>query len=146
MKTTNVYIADDDTDDIEFFQAGLEDIDSSLSLTYGKNGMELLRKLLYPQLPVPDLIFLDINMPLMNGIECLREIKSHLHLKDIPIIIYSTTALNETVETAYELGANMYVEKPSDYTKLVNMLSSVMKIDWMNYSKPDISHFVYRAS
>jgi CheY-like chemotaxis protein len=142
----NIYIADDDTDDIDFFQEALTEVDESASLGCGKNGVELMKKLLYPELPVPDIIFLDINMPLMNGLECLKEIKQHLHLKDIPIVMYTTSALQSTIELAYKLGASLLVEKPSEFDDLKNMLTSILKIDFTRHTQPDISRFVYRAS
>lgn len=142
----NVYIADDDRDDIEFFQEALAQVDETASLASGKNGVELMKKLLYPELPIPDIIFLDINMPLMNGLECLKEIKQHLHLKDIPIVMYTTSALSSTIELAYKLGANLLVEKPSEFDALKNMLSTILEIDFARQQRPDISQFVYKAS
>ena len=145
MAMKNVYIADDDTDDIEFFQDALSQVSDTASLASGKNGVELMKKLLYPELPVPDIIFLDINMPLMNGLECLKEIKQHLHLKHIPIVMYTTSALQSTIELAYKLGANLLVEKPSEFDDLKNMLTSILQIDFSRQSQPDISRFVYKA-
>jgi CheY-like chemotaxis protein len=146
MAIKNIYIADDDTDDIEFFQEALAQVDASAALASGKNGVELMKKLLYPELPVPDIVFLDINMPLMNGLECLKEIKQHLHLKDIPIVMYTTSALGSTIELAYMLGANLLVEKPAEFDALKSMLSSILEIDFARQQRPDISRFVYKAS
>ena len=146
MAIKNVYIADDDIDDIEFFAEALYQVDKTAVLTNGKNGVELLKKLLYPEPPTPDIIFLDINMPLMNGLECLKEIKQHLHLKHIPIVMYTTSALTSTIELAYRLGANLLVEKPAEFDKLKNILSSILGIDFTAQSQPDKSQFVYKAS
>lgn len=143
----NVYLADDDVDDVEFFQEALADVCDNAAFASGKNGMELLKKLLYPELPVPDLIFLDINMPLMNGLECLNEIKSHLHLKDIPVVMYSTSASETTIETAYNLGASLFIEKPSDYNVLKSILHPIVNRDWSTYTRPAaISQFVYKVN
>lgn len=147
MKIKNIYLADDDNDDIEFFQEALSHISDSAVFACGKNGMELMKKLLYPEPPVPDIIFLDINMPLMNGLECLKEIKSHLHLKDIPVVMYTTSALSGTIEIAYRLGASLFMEKPSEFQALKNMLGPILEKDWAAEKKPvDISEFVYRAN
>ena len=142
----NVYLADDDCDDVEFFREALSDVSDTAEFSSGKNGMELLKKLLYPELPVPDIIFLDINMPLMNGLECLKEIKSHLHLRDIPVVMYSTSALPDTIETAHTLGANLFIEKPSDFQNLKNILKPVLHMDWSERHQPDLAQFVYKAS
>ena len=142
----NIYLADDDSDDVEFFYEALSDVCGSATFESGKNGMELMKKLLYPELPVPDIIFLDINMPLMNGLECLKEIKSHLHLKDIPVVMYTTSALSGTIEIAYRLGASLFMEKPSEFQELKNMLSPILNRDWSaGEPQVDIEEFVYKA-
>lgn len=147
MDIKNIYLADDDSDDVEFFQEALADVCNSAAFATGKNGMELMKKLLYPELPVPDIIFLDINMPLMNGLECLKEIKSHLHLKDIPVVMYTTSALSGTIEIAYRLGANLFMEKPSEFQVLKSMLKPILNRDWKAKARPEnISEFVYKAN
>lgn len=144
--TRNIYLADDDSDDVEFFRDALSEVCGDVAFSTGKNGMELLKKLLYPELPFPDIIFLDINMPLMNGLECLREIKSHLHLKDIPIVMYSTSASQITIEVAHKLGASLFVEKPTDLNDLKNLLNPIVNRDWTTYTRPaEISEFLYKA-
>lgn len=142
----NIYIADDDIDDIEFFQEALAQVNDSAVLASGKNGVELMKKLLYPELPVPEIIFLDINMPLMNGLECLKEIKQHLHLKDIPVVMYTTSALSGTIELAYRLGANLLVEKPSEFEALKNLLATILVMDFKQQPRVEIDKFVYKAS
>ena len=146
MKIQNVYIADDDSDDVEFFQEALADVSETAVLASGKNGMELMKKLLYPELPVPDIIFLDINMPLMNGLECLKEIKAHLHLKDIPVVMYTTSAISGTIEIAYRLGASLFIEKPSEFQALKDMLRPILERDWAEQARPDISEFVFKPN
>lgn len=146
MAMKNIYIADDDIDDIEFFQEALAQVNDSAVLASGKNGVELMKKLLYPELPVPEIIFLDINMPLMNGLECLKEIKQHLHLKDIPVVMYTTSALSGTIELAYRLGANLLVEKPSEFEALKNLLATILVMDFKQQPRVEIDKFVYKAS
>ncbi|MBK0370216.1 response regulator [Flavobacterium agrisoli] len=85
-----VFIIDDDQDDRELFQEGLESLDMGLHFMEAKDGADALAKLNDPKLQRPDLIFLDLNMPVMTGEEFLAEVKNHSSFKDIPVIIYST--------------------------------------------------------
>ena len=142
----NIFLADDDSDDVELFQEALEEICISCTLTSSKDGIELLNKLSCPENSLPEVMFIDVNMPLMNGLECLEQIRLHESLKNIPVVILTTSISPTTVERAYELGANMFVEKPSDFKELKSMIVKVMKIDWSKYEPSELDDFIYRAS
>ncbi len=118
----NVFIADDDPDDIEFFTAAVKAISPKIKITIAKNGLEMLE---FVQIVIPDIIFLDINMPCMNGLDCLAELRRHRHLEHVAIIMYSTGIKEEHIEQSYALGANRYIKKPVYYTSLKEQLSSV---------------------
>jgi CheY-like chemotaxis protein len=146
MRVMNVFIADDDTDDLELFQEALNDICVTCNLTSSKDGLELLNKLAENTYR-PELMFLDVNMPKMGGLECLEKIKSQQDFKDIPIIIFTTSTSATTVELAHTLGASMFVEKPSDYNDLKTMISKLIQIDWSHRAIPvPASNFIYKAS
>lgn len=89
-----------------------------------ENGVELFEFLskYYPD--KPDVIFLDINMPIMNGWECLRKLKDNSVYKSIPIIMYSTSSARRDIDLAYKLGVQLFLTKPEDFREL----SSILKI------------------
>ena len=127
----NVYLADDDEDDRSFFQDALNEVCRDTNLTIAKNGLELMDILDKPPVPMPDVIFLDLNMPAKNGFQCLEEIKKNEKLKKLPIVIFSTTLQEEAVDTVYKQGANFYICKPSNFGQLKRTLKKVLSIDWL---------------
>lgn len=143
MEVKNIYLADDDWDDVELFQEALEEICEACTLTSSKDGIDLLNKLSSSSCPLPEVMFIDVNMPIMDGLDCLEQIRSQSSLRDIPVIILTTSASPITVERAYKLGANMFVVKPTDYNELKDMLCKVIMMDWANAAPYE---FVYKAS
>jgi len=139
---TRVLLADDDEDDRIFFREALEEIPLATSLHAVKDGVELMNVLHPEQRNIPDVIFLDLNMPGRNGKECLGEIRTMNHLKELPVIIFSTSANHKDVEEAYQLGANLYLQKPSGYTLMVQLLEKVLKIDWKQFIR-DRQRFLF---
>jgi CheY-like chemotaxis protein len=118
-------LADDDKDDVELFQECLDEIDSSSKCYPAVNGIEALHKLNNEGL-VPDMIFLDINMPLMSGWQCLSEIKKNTTFKKIPIIIYSTSSHKREAGIAIDLGAFCFMTKPNSYDELKDILQTII--------------------
>lgn len=124
MKKT-VILIDDDKDDQEIFQKELHKFDSSinfLSAYNGEEGIAVLSKNLV------DYIFLDINMPVMNGIDALKLIKQDENLKNIPVIIYSTSDGRAYKKMALNLGASTYFTKPTSITGLYKMFEQVFLV------------------
>ncbi len=119
----HILIADDDVDDIDFFRAAVEDIAKATKVTVASEGFELLEFL---NIITPDIIFLDINMPKMNGIDCLTEIRARKTYDTIPVIIYSTTKNPKDIERSYELGASMFFEKPPSFDKIKSRLNEIL--------------------
>ncbi len=126
MKT--IFLADDDADDREFFEEALKEIDIQTTLTTVKDGAELMTVLVDNLLdpPPPHVIFLDLNMPRKNGIECLKEIRETPRLKNIPVVIFSTSAYPNAIETTYSLGANCYICKPNSHQLLKKTIETVL--------------------
>ena len=124
-----VLLADDDEDDRVFFRDALQEIPLATSLNAVKDGDELMN-LLHHEGLIHDLLFLDLNMPGRNGKECLQEIRMFSHLKKMPVIIFSTSANHRDVEEAFSLGADLYLQKPSGYSLMVQQLEKVLTIDW----------------
>jgi len=126
----NFFIADDDPDDQELFIEALQEIDALCKCVTAFDGQEALNKLLNYSAYLPDFIFLDLNMPKMNGKECLSEIKKNNFLKDIPVIIYSTSSDKKDMHEAMELGAVFFLEKPNRFEELSRALKHIISYDW----------------
>ena len=125
MKNTKeCLLIDDDPDDQEIFRMALQEVDKSISCVLANDGIDALT-ILKPRTFTPDFIFIDINMPRMNGIQCLTEIKKLDHLKGARIIMYSTTAQPKVVELSKELGASDFLVKPVSLDLLTEQLSTI---------------------
>ena len=131
----NIYLAEDDTDDVEFFTEALRDICPGCILTVSGNGEELLNTVQHSA-NKPDIIFTDVNMPGTNGIEALISLKNNSVLKSIPVIIYSTSANPDSVKSAYDNGANHYFTKPSSFSTLTEKLKMILSVNWSGYTMP----------
>lgn len=131
-KIKNILLADDDADDCSFFEEALKEVSSETELTITRDGVELMTLLdeTVTEPPPPDVIFLDLNMPRKNGFECLKEIRETLKWKNIPVVIFSTSANVDTIERAYSLGANCYIRKPSSHQLLKKAIESVLALDF----------------
>jgi CheY-like chemotaxis protein len=125
MKEKTILLADDDIDDREMFCEALERIDKTIACNCSINGIELLKKLDVLD-EIPQLVFLDLNMPVMNGWQCLQLLKKHEHHKDIPVIIISTAAHNDEMNMAIERGALCYLVKPNNFKELSNLLEKIV--------------------
>ena len=121
-----VLIIDDDNEDCELFREAINEIDSFIQCIAAKDGKEAINLLTHHLNPLPDYIFLDINMPIMNGKECLIEIKKHLKLREVPVIMYSTTSDTKEISGYYKLGAHDFLIKPHNFKKLVEALTSII--------------------
>lgn len=130
--TRHVFLVDDDEDDRSFFVEVLQQIDNSIIITEASDGIELMEILSRPPVPLPEIIFMDINMPRMSGFECLEAIRNHgTALRELKIIMLSTCGNPETVEKAQQLGATYYAVKPSSLTGLRKLLSEVLETDML---------------
>ena len=121
------FMVDDDTDDQEIFSIALEEIEQKVDCVFANDGVDALRKLREDHLFEPDYIFLDLNMPRMNGKQCLVEIKKIKRLSEIPIIIYSTSSEKSFINEVKQIGATAYFTKPSSISELARKLAEVLK-------------------
>ena len=118
---SNILQIDDDSDDCELFMEALEAV-SAANYTAIYDPVEALRKLIQKEIN-PDVIFLDLNMPIMSGLEFMTEIKKEEGLKEIPIIIFSTSQLDDIIREAKSYGAHDYISKPNNFNDLKRILS-----------------------
>ncbi|WP_276166373.1 response regulator [Zobellia alginiliquefaciens] len=117
-KVFNIFLTDDDADDRMLFEEALLELDIQVEFRSFENGVDLMKNLLDPIQPLPDYIFLDLNMPLMNGEECLNDIRDEPKFSKIPIIIYSTFIDSIKLEVLRLNGANLYLKKPNSFSLL----------------------------
>lgn len=134
-RPVHILLADDDDDDTSLFKEALEHIQIPSRLDVAENGMELMNKL--QSCPdKPNLIFLDMNMPVKNGLECLIEIRNSAVYKEVPVVILSTSVADYLLEAAFEAGANLYIQKPNSFSGLVDIIKKCLtEKDSMNKAK-----------
>ena len=129
-KTSTIFLADDDEDDRALFELAISQISVPTQLHMFKNGVALITALRAPKINLPDILFLDLNMPNKGGLECLNEIKEDPGLKEITVVIYSTSSSEKDIEATFLAGANIYINKPADFYILKSILKKVLTIDW----------------
>ncbi len=138
----HILLADDDEDDCLLFKDALEELPVLAELKSVHNGDQLMQTLNKTD-PLPHLVFLDLNMPRKNGLKCLVEIKETERLKDIPVIIYSTSFQKNVVDLLYAHGAQFYIRKPNEFSELKNViLETLTSIAELNYRQPSKEGFV----
>ncbi|MBF5027057.1 response regulator [Planobacterium oryzisoli] len=131
---THIILADDDEDDRLFFTDAFEELKISTKVQTFKDGAELMEYLNSEQAVLPEILFLDLNMPKKNGIECLHEIKSNPKFENMAIAIYSTSSSEEHIEETFVSGANIYIKKPSEFQTLKKVLSDVVTMNWQYHT------------
>jgi CheY-like chemotaxis protein len=121
----SILCVDDDDDDATLFESAVLTINKGINFLKCYGGREAL-DLLTGSDSTPDIILLDVNMPLLNGFECLREIRKHKALMHIPVIMLSTSASPIDVSTALKLGATKFLTKPNSYVQICKMMNEVI--------------------
>lgn len=139
----HILLADDDEDDCMFFKDALDELSIPASFNAVNNGVELM-DFLQNNLPkLPQVLFLDLNMPRKSGTECLTEIKGSEKLRQLPVIIYSTSSNLEVMDLLYEKGAQYYIRKPADFSNLKSVIGSAIDlIDQKKVFQPTREEFV----
>lgn len=130
----NICLADDDEDDRLFFTDAFDELKINTKVSTFNDGVELMTYLNHEDSILPNVLFLDLNMPKKNGVECLLEIKQNEKFNDIAIAIYSTSSSEEHIEETFVNGANIYIKKPNDFEKLKKILSEVVTLNWQYHT------------
>jgi two-component system, chemotaxis family, response regulator Rcp1 len=129
MKPVEVLLVEDDPGDVILTQEGLRASKLHINLHVVDNGEKALaflhREPPYEDAPRPGLIILDLNLPRVNGMEVLKEIKSSDEMRTIPTVILTTSRAEEDVVRSYKLGANCYVSKPLNLDEFVKVVGSI---------------------
>jgi len=129
-KPLKVTLAEDDKDDQELFQEAVEKTGTDVDLTVVNNGQELIDDLKNAGKENPDIIFLDINMPVKDGKQTLREIREDDDLKDIPAVMLSTSDHPKDIHESLEAGADLYVKKPNSFNSFIHILKKIFSFGW----------------
>ncbi|MCM2280878.1 MAG: response regulator [Bdellovibrionaceae bacterium] len=131
-KPITILVADDDSDDRDMIREALEENRLANSVRFVVDGEELMDYLLRQgkyaapgSAPTPGLILLDLNMPKKDGREALREIKSNPELRQIPVIVLTTSKAEEDVFRTYNLGSNSFITKPVKFESLVTVMKTL---------------------
>lgn len=117
---------DDDEDDRDFFCTAVNTIDLSIECLFAKDGEQALKLLLSDVTLVPDFIFIDMNMPMMDGKQCLTEIRKINRLDNVPVYIYSTSGTTKLINEVLTLGAKEFLIKPTSMNALEQMLRAIV--------------------
>lgn len=128
LKKLNILLADDDTDDCIFFREAVEEFSLFKSLTAVHDGEQLMLLLANETSELPDVLFLDLNMPRKNGFECLFEIKLNTNLKKLPVIMFSTSFEQEVVNMLYKNGAQYFIRKPSEFSQFKKIIQQTLTL------------------
>lgn len=138
----NILLADDDKDDCLLFKEALEELQISTQLACVYDGEQLIEWLNKNE-HLPDILFLDLNMPRKNGLQCLSEIKQNKKWKQLPVIIYSTSFQKDVVDLLYKHGAQFYIRKPNEYSELKNAIhQAITNAAQLNYTQPSKENFL----
>ena len=139
---TTIFYADDDIDDLDFFKEVTSDINEPVSLF--ESGDKMLDILNNPP-PKPSVIFLDLNMPIKSGFEVLNEIKASPDICNIPVIILTTSTSPSDISQCKDLGAKLYIRKPTSVFALKKAINHVLATDWNNFTPTDTNFFYQPA-
>lgn len=131
MKANEVHIllAEDDRDDRLFFKNAFKDLKIENRLSICENGTDLMDYLVAAEI-VPDILFLDLNMPGKNGFVCLKEIRGKSRYKNMSVAIYTSLSLPTIQNEVLSAGANVFIKKPNDPALLKKILLEVLYINW----------------
>lgn len=134
----HVLLADDDESDRTNFTEAIQESRIRTVVYAVKDGVELMEFLNKEGTLLPNILFLDLNMPLKNGLTCLKEIRSNDKFKDVAVAIYSTSSYEKDIEETFQHGANVYIKKPTDFDTLKKLLYKVLSAAYV-YREPPFS-------
>jgi len=122
---TRCFLIDNDEDDQEIFLLALQEIDPSITVAVADNGTDAINQLTDTG-QIPSFIFIDMNMPAMNGRQCLEAIREMRHLASVPVYMYSTAANPRSIEEVKKLGATDFIVKPPSFKELTRLLAAIL--------------------
>ncbi len=142
MRPLRILIVEDSPSDVRLIREALKDAKVPVQITVARDGVdaiELLRQSETGRSARPDMVLLDLNLPRKNGKEVLAEIKASPGLKQIPVLVMTSSTSEEDVAEVYELNANCYITKPSDLQEYVHVVRAIEDFWFLTATLPD--HF-----
>lgn len=141
-KQLHFLLADDDADDRDFFGLAFRSLSISSRFTCVEDGEKLMHYLVNRANHLPDILFLDLNMPRKNGSECLKEIKANASLQHLPVIIYSTSLHDDVADLLYNNGAHYYIKKAgiAELEIALQTIATLMEIK--DFERPSRNQFI----
>lgn len=124
-KPLKIFFADDDHEDVELLEEGLQAVLPDHVFYYERDGGSVFEAI---KSTMPDIIFLDYNMPKCNGCDCLKMIREDFTISQIPVVMYSTSSYRNHVEECFRLGAARFLLKPVDYPGVFKGLAVIIKL------------------
>lgn len=128
-KSIEILLVEDNPGDVRLTREALRDVKIRNSLSVVEDGVEAMQFLRregpYVDAPRPDIVLLDLNLPRMDGMEVLAEIKADPDLKSIPVVVLTTSQADEDILRSYKLNANCYVSKPVDFDQFIRVVQSI---------------------
>ena len=134
-----IFIVDDDPDDRQIILDAFLERSPLIDYVFIENAETLLETLYSGEADFPALILLDLNMPGMLGLQALKEIRGNKQFSQIPVIVLTTSTLNQDRRTSYELGASCFLRKPDSFSELVELTGSIVKL-WLHEYQPLSQH------
>ncbi|RYU92598.1 response regulator [Emticicia agri] len=131
-----ILLAEDDADDSLFFSEALAQIPVLTNLTVVNDGVEAINYINNPSSTKPHIIFLDLNMPKMKGLDCLEQIRKNKLYNETPCVIITTSASPNDISKSYSNGANLYFAKPVSMIDLVRMIDKALRVNWKHFFPP----------
>ena len=128
----SIVLAEDDADDRMIFEETIQQLDQGIRFQIVSDGDQLLNLL---ENFLSDILFLDLDMPRKNGLECLISIRSNERIKDLPIVMFSSTSRPSNIQTAYDMGAHLFLIKSSFFQEYTSALKAILKLDWNHPEK-----------
>jgi CheY-like chemotaxis protein len=122
------FLVDDDADDQEIFDLALQGVSTSTKLEFANDGVEAISRIQNDTSFLPHCIFIDLNMPRMNGQQCLQELRKIDRIKQVPIVMYSTTVNPQYLADALNHGATDFIEKPITIEALTASLAKIFQM------------------
>lgn len=144
--TIKIVLLDDDIDEQVFFEDALIGLSIPYEFQYFNNSMDLLDYLNSELVQLPDILFLDLNMPKLNGFETLKILRETKKLKNLPVAVYSNSFREKDLLDSLGLGANAYILKPGSHTELKSVLTKVIQHQWQFHSGLTRETFIITAS
>lgn len=126
-----IYLADDDADDRFLMKEAAKEVDPDVKIIEAENGEELIAKIENPAIPDPSMIVVDMNMPVMNGLETVEAIRSKPELDDVPAVMLSTSNDPKLAQKAIKSGADEVLVKPSTFKELIALVKRI--INWFRH-------------